>query len=96
MSHHRPDCRRFSSLGVAVAALYLPLVIGCAGGPSQEELSLLEGKRLSMEAAEKQVVELRAEKARLERKIAERQATRQALQEKLEAVRAAVTNWPED
>jgi ribosomal protein L9 len=78
-----------------VVALSLPLVVGCAGGPSQEELSLLEEKRMTAEAAEKKVVELKAEKARLERMIAEKKADKQALQEKLEAVSTAVANWPE-
>ncbi|MBT4501550.1 MAG: hypothetical protein HOC74_27725 [Gemmatimonadetes bacterium] len=50
---------------------------------------------MTAEAAEKKVVELKAEKARLERMIAEKKADKQALQEKLEAVSTAVANWPE-
>ena len=96
MSRRLPFIRRFSSLGLTAVALSLPLVVGCARGPSQEELSLLDGKRMAAEAAEKQVVELKAEKARLERKIAEKNAEKKARQEKLETVRAAVINWPED
>jgi|APSaa5957512622_1039677.scaffolds.fasta_scaffold60038_2 hypothetical protein len=95
MSRPLPLIRRLSSLCLTVVALSLPLVVGCAGGPSQEELSLLEEKRMTAEAAEKKVVELKAEKARLERMIAEKKADKQALQEKLEAVSTAVANWPE-
>jgi hypothetical protein len=95
MSRPLPLIRRLSSLGLTVVALSLPLVVGCAGGPSQEELSLLEEKRMTAEAAEKKVVELKAGKARLERMIAEKKAEKQALQEKLEAVSTAVANWPE-
>ena len=95
MSRRLPFIRRFSSLGLTAVALSLPLVVGC-GGPSPEEMSLLEEKRIAAEAAEKQVVELKAQKARLERKIAEKKAEKKARQEKLETVRAAVINWPED
>lgn len=94
MSGRLPMLRRFASVGLAAVALSLPLVAGCSGGPSQEELSLLEQKRLAAEAAEKQVVELRAEKSRLERLVAEKRAEKQALQEKLQAVRNAVSDWP--
>ena len=94
MSGRLPTLRKFASVGLAAAALSLPLLAGCAGGPSQEELSLLEGKRLAAEAAEKQVVELRAERSRLERLVAEKRAEKKALQEKLESVRNAVADWP--
>jgi ribosomal protein L9 len=77
-------------------ALSLPLVVGCAGGPSQEEISLLEEKRMAAEAAEKQIVELKAEKARLERKIAEKKAEKKAQQEKLSGAKAALAKRPKD
>jgi outer membrane murein-binding lipoprotein Lpp len=93
MSCRLPKLRRLSSVGLAAAALSLLLLAGCAGGPSQEELSLLDGKRLSAEAAEMKVVELKAEKARLERRIAEKRAEKKALQQRLEAVQSAVANW---
>ena len=95
MSRPLPLIRRLSSLGLTVVALSLPLVVGCAGGPSQEELGLLEEQRMAAEAAEKKVVELKAEKARLERMVAEKKAEKQAIQEKLDAVSTAVANWPE-
>jgi len=82
-----------ASVGLTVAALSLPLVVGCAGGPSQEELSLLEEKGLAAEAAEKKVAELKAEKARLERKLAEKKAEKKALEDKKAAVKAAVAEW---
>ena len=94
MSCRLPKLRRLSSVGLAAAALSLALLAGCAGGPSQEELSLLEGKRLAAEAAEMKVVELKAEKARLERRVAEKRADKKALQQRLEAVTSAVANWP--
>lgn len=78
---------RFStlrSLGIALAAVALPLVAGC-GGVSQEEMDALEKQRQATFAAEKKVDELQAEKARLERKLAERQATHKALTDKLDA-----------
>ena len=96
MSRRLPFIRRFSSLGLTAVALSLPLVVGCARAPSQEELSLLEGKRMAAEAAEKQVVELKAEKARLERKVAEKKAEKKAQQEKLETTRAALAERPKD
>jgi len=95
MSRPLPLIRKLSSLGLTVVALSLPLVVGCAGGPSQEELGLLEEQRMAAEAAEKKVVELKAEKARLERMVAEKKAEKQAIQEKLDAVSTAVANWPE-
>ena len=78
---------RFStlrSLGIALAAVALPLVAGC-GGVSQEEMDALEKQRQATVAAEKKVDELQAEKARLERKLAERQATHKSLTDKLDA-----------
>ena len=94
MSCRLPKLRRMSSAGLAAAAFSLVLLVGCAGGPSQEELGLLEEKRQSAEAAEMQVVELKAEKARLERKVAERRSEKKALQAKLEKVSSAVADWP--
>ena len=87
MSHFR----KYFLLGWAVAALSLPLLAGCAGGPSQEELSLLEEKRLAAEAAEKKVAEKKAEKARLERKVAEKKAAKKAAEERRDATKAALS-----
>ena len=77
---------------VAVTALALSLLAGCARGPSEEEWSGLEQKRQSVEAAQQQVGDKQAEKARLERKVAEKQATKKALGEKKAATDAALAN----
>jgi septal ring factor EnvC (AmiA/AmiB activator) len=87
----RRSIRTYSFLGLVMAAFSIFLLSGCAGGPSQEELSLLEEKRQAVEAAQKQVEEKKAEKARLERKVAEKKATKKALEEKRDATKAALT-----
>lgn len=74
-------------LRLGAAVLTLAFAIGCAGGPSQKELSALEQKRQSTESAEKLVAEKKAEKARLERMLAERKA-----QKKSAEARKAATN----
>ena len=79
---------KFYVVGLVVGALSLALLAGCAGGPSQEELSLLEEKRQAMEAAQAQVEEKQAEVARLERELAEKKAAKKALEEKRTAVKA--------
>jgi septal ring factor EnvC (AmiA/AmiB activator) len=85
---------RFSilrSLGIALAAVALPLVAGC-GGVSQEEMNALEKQRQTTVAAEQKVSELKTDKARLERKLAERQATKKALKDKLAATKRNLAN----
>ena len=79
------------SLGLALLAVTLPLVVGC-GGVSQEEMDALEKQRQTTLAAEDKVAELQAEKARLERNLAERQATKQALEDKLAATKTNLAN----
>jgi len=79
------------SLGLALLAVALPLVVGC-GGVSQEEMDALEKQRQTTLAAEDKVAELQAEKARLERNLAERQATKQALEDKLAATKTNLAN----
>ena len=85
---------RFStlrSLGIALAVVALPLMAGC-GGVSQEEMDALEKQRQTTVAAEQKVSELKADKARLERKLAERQATNKALRDKLAATKRNLAN----
>lgn len=85
---------RFStlrSLGIALAAVTIPLVAGC-GGVSQEEMATLEKQRQATVAAEQKVSELQAEKGRLERKLAERQATKKAIEDKLAATKRNLAN----
>ena len=79
------------SLGLALLAVALPLVIGC-GGVSQEEMDALEKQRQTTLAAEDKVADLQAEKARLERNLAEQQATKQALKDKLAATKTNLAN----
>ena len=79
------------SLGLALLAVALPLVIGC-GGVSQEEMDALEKQRQTTLAAEDKVADLQAEKARLERHLAEQQATKQALKDKLAATKTNLAN----
>ena len=63
------------SLGLALLAVALPLVVGC-GGVSQEEMDALEKQRQTTLAAEDKVAQLQAEKARLERNLADQKATK--------------------
>ena len=85
---------RFStlrSLGIALVAVALPLMAGC-GGVSQEEMDALEKQRQTTVAAEQKVSELKADTARLERTLAERQATKKALKDKLAATKRNLAN----
>ena len=86
----RRSISTYSFLGLITAAFSILLLSGCSRGPSQEELSLLEEKRQAVEAAQKQVDEKKAEKARLERKVAEKKTTIEALKEKRDATKAAL------
>jgi septal ring factor EnvC (AmiA/AmiB activator) len=61
----------------------MAVVVSCSTGPSEKELSLLEERRMAMEAAEKQVAQKKAENARLERQLANKKAELQALESKL-------------
>ncbi len=79
------------SLGLALLAVALPLVVGC-GGVSQEEMDALEKQRQTTLAAEDKVAKLQAGKARLERHLAEQQATKQALEDKLAATKTNLAN----
>ena len=81
----------FRSLGIALAAVALPLMAGC-GGVSQEEMDASEKQRQTTVSAEQKVSELKADKARLERKLAERQATKKALKDNLAATKRNLAN----
>ena len=69
-------------LGVGLAFVALPLVAGC-GGVSQEEMAAIEKQQLATETAEQKVADLQAQKADLESQLAEKKATKNALEEKL-------------
>jgi len=95
MSQFVTQCRRFTAAGFASAVLALPLVSGCAGGPSPEELGSLDERREAVAAAETKVADLKAEKARLERKLAEKKADLKRAQENQEAASAALSGGTE-
>ena len=79
-------------LGVASAIVTLSLVASCSRAPSQEDMEYLEQRRQATLAAELKVTELQAEKAQLERDLAERQATKKALEAKLAATKNNLAN----
>ena len=73
--------RRLSAL-VLCGCLALLLSAGCSRGPSQTELGVLEETEKATLAAEQQVAEKKATKAKLERKVAEKQAEMKAWKKK--------------
>ena len=81
-------CGKSGWLRLGVGALAIAFVAGCAGGPSEKELSLLEQQKQAMEASEKTAAEKKAEKARLERRLAEKRAEKQALEKTRAATEA--------
>ena len=86
----RRSISTYSFLGLITVAFSISLLSGCSRGPSQEELSLLEEKRQAVEAAQRQIDGKKAEKARLERKVAEEKTTQKALEEKRDATKATL------
>lgn len=79
-------------LGVALAVAVLSVVASCSRVPSQEDMEYLEQRRQATLAAEAKVTELQAEKSQLERGLAERQATKKALEAKLAATKNNLAN----
>ena len=78
--------------GVALAVVILSLVASCSRVPSQEDMEYLEQQRQATLAAEVKVTELQAAKAQIERELAERQATKKALEAKLAATKNNLAN----
>ena len=78
--------------GGVLAVVILSLVASCSRVPSQEDMEYLEQQRQATLAAEVKVTELQAAKAQLERELAERQATKKALKEKLAATKNNLAN----
>ena len=78
-------------LGVGLAFVALPLVAGC-GGVSQEEMAAIEKQQLATETAEQKVADLQAQKADLENQLAEKKATKRALEEKLAGTQDNLNN----
>ena len=79
-------------IGVALTVVALSLVTSCSRVPSQEDMEYLEQRRQATLAAEVKVTELQAEKAQLERELAERQDTKKALEAKLVATKNNLAN----
>ena len=79
-------------LRVALSVIVLSLVVSCSRVPSQEDMEYLEQQRQATLAAEVKVTELQAEKAQLERELAERQALKKALEDKLAATKNNLAN----
>ena len=78
-------------LGFGLAFLALPLVAGC-GGVSQDEMAAIEKQQLATETAEQKVANLQAEKAGLESQLAEKKATKRALEKKLAGTQENLDN----
>jgi len=78
-------------LGVGLAFVALPLVAGC-GGVSQEEMAAIEKQQLATETAEQKVADLQAQKADLESQLAEKKATKRALEKKLAGTQENLDN----
>lgn len=83
-------CKLRKSSALLLAVLALSLVAGCARGPSEKELGVLEENRQATEAAEEQVTQKKAEKAELERQLAEKKAEKKALEEKRDGTAEAL------
>ena len=79
-------------VGVALGVIALFLVTSCSRAPSQEDMEYLEQRRQATLSAEAKVTELQAKKAQLERDLAERQATKKALEAKLAATKNNLAN----
>ena len=77
-------------LGSLAIPLVIVFAVGCSMGPSQKELDALEERRQAMAAAEALVAAKQAEKASLERKLAQKKDERQGLTEKRTATKAAL------
>ena len=82
------------SVFFALTSLALSLAVGCARGPSQKELGVLEENRQATEAAEQKVTEKKAEKAELERQLADKRAEKKALEEKRDGTAEALASMP--
>ena len=80
------------NLGITLAVVPLFLVASCSRVPSQEDMEYLEQQRQATLAAEVKVTELQAEKAQIERELAERQATKKALEDKLATTKNNLAN----
>ena len=69
----------------------MAVIVGC-GGVSSNEMSAMEAQTRSTEAAENRVKDLRAEKSAKEAEVAEKSATKSALQDRLAATKFNLDN----
>lgn len=83
-------CTLRKSTALLLAGLAVSLAAGCARGPSEKELGVLEENRQATEAAEQQVTQKKAEKAELERKLAEKKTEKKELEEKRDGTAEAL------
>ena len=81
----------FRKFSTSLALMAVAVVVGC-GGVSTNEMSALEAQARSTEAAEQKVVALRAKKAEKEAEVAEKSATKSALQDRLAATKFNLDN----
>ena len=81
----------FRKFSTSLALMAVAVVVGC-GGVSSNEMSALEAQTRSTEAAEQKVVALRAKKAAKEAEVAEKSATKSALQDRLAATKFNLDN----
>jgi len=81
----------FRKFSTSLALMAVAVVVGC-GGVSSNEMSALEAQARSTEAAEQKVVALRAKKAEKEAEVAEKSATKSALQDRLAATKFNLDN----
>jgi len=88
-------CRRHLTTAAAVLSLGL-LAVGCSSGPSQQELALLEERRQAMVSAEDVVAQKKAEKARLERKLADKKAELKSAQQRKADTAKNLANFPKE
>ena len=83
-------CTLRKSTALLLAGLAVSLAAGCARGPSEKELGVLEENRQATEAAEQQVTQKKAEKAELERQLAEKKTEKKELEEKRDGTAEAL------
>ena len=83
-------CKLRKSTALLLAGLAISLAAGCARGPSEKEMGVLEENRQATEAAEQQVTQKKAEKAELERQLAEKKTEKKELEEKRDGTAEAL------
>ena len=67
---------------LVTASASTALLVACAGGPSQKEMSVLDEQIKATESAESMLAAKKAEKARLESLVAKKKAAKSDLEKK--------------